>query len=68
MEESLFVRMEATSPVLNVQMKPNLHVLTELLNLHVLMVTNQFVQMEQCWEDQHVRMEIDLHVLMVPVL
>ena len=68
MEGSLFVRMEATSPVLNVRMKSNLHVLMELLKLHVLIVTNQFVQMELCWGDQHVRMEIDLLVLMAPVL
>ena len=68
MEESLFVLMEATSPVLNARMKPNLNVLMELLNLHVLIVTNQFVQMELCWGDQHVRMEIDLLVLMAPVL
>lgn len=68
MEEFLYVRMEATSPVQNVRMKQNLHVLTEQLNLHVLMETNQCVLMELCWGNLHVRMETDLLVLMAPVL
>jgi len=68
MEESLYVQMEATSPVQNVQMKKNLHVLMELLNLHALMVTNQYVLMERSWGNLHVRMETDLLVQMAPVL
>jgi len=46
MEESLFVLMEVMSLGRDVLMKPNPSVLMELLNLLVLMETNQFVRME----------------------
>jgi len=46
MEESLFVLMEVMSLDQDVLMKPNPSVLMELLNLLVLMETNQFVRME----------------------
>jgi len=46
MEESLCVLMEVMSLDQDVLMKPNPSVLMELLNLLVLMETNQFVRME----------------------
>jgi len=46
MEESLCVLMEVMSLDQDVLMKPNPSVLMELLNLLVLMETNQFVGME----------------------
>ena len=45
MEEDQNVLMVETSPVLGVLMKPNQNVLMEQLSRHVLMETNQFVQM-----------------------
>lgn len=46
MEESLSVLMEVMSHGRDVLMKPNPFVLMELLNLLVMMETNQFVRME----------------------
>merc|ERR1712013_418101 len=66
METALYVQMERKLPHVQMEvisqgqdvlMNPNPYVLMELLNLLVLMETNQ-----------HVRMETDLHVLMVQAL
>lgn len=46
MEESLFVQMAVISQGQDVLMNPNPYVLMELLNLLVLMETNQYVRME----------------------
>jgi len=45
MEESLYVLMAVISQGQDVLMKPNPYVLMELLNLLVLMETNQYVRM-----------------------
>lgn len=68
MVEFQLVLMEVISPVQDVLMKRSLYVLMELLSLHVLIETNQFVKMEVSLENHLVRMEIDLHVLMAQAL
>lgn len=68
MVEFQLVLMEVISPVQDVLMKQSLYVLMELLSLHVLIETNQFVKMEVSLVNHLVRMEIDLHVLMAQAL